>query len=112
MTISSSDLVRLYIEDDSGTPFPQRDLLKWADWYTSHDTIVATTHIDAVDGGDSTVVQTAFLGFSLDPASFPPLLYESLVFQGTRLMDRVLSDSRESATEAHEELVNSLTALQ
>jgi hypothetical protein len=68
-----------YILDDDGNPQPEPDSLKWAMWFEDGNRIVQQDHI-----GDA-FVSTVFLG--LDHrygGDGPPILWETMVFQGTR----------------------------
>lgn len=56
------------------TPVAEPDLLKWAEWMQSADTVVARNEI----GGS--VVSTVFLGFDHNWFGGRPLIFETMVF--------------------------------
>lgn len=59
------------------TPVPEPDTLKWARWFETADRVVAQTEIE------SAVVSTVFL--AIDHrflANGPPLLFETMIFDG------------------------------
>lgn len=63
---------------DGKRPVPCDNLLKWAMWFESSERHVAR---DATGNGD---VSTIFLGIDHQFDQGPPLLFETLVFGGTR----------------------------
>jgi hypothetical protein len=57
------------------TPVLELDLLTWAEWFETADTLVAKTEVDA------SVVSTVFLGVDHRfTGGGPPILFETMVF--------------------------------
>ena len=111
----SHDLVtRYWFEDENGTVSPAHDIVEWAKWFQNHDSLVAVTRIPSPDPdfSETATVSTIFVGVQPDPLARPPAVYETAIFEGTRVLSRKLSTSREDATAAHYELVEKYTALQ
>lgn len=112
MTITHADIPRFYIEVNNH-PIAVRDFREWYSTYEHSDPLVATSWLDVgPESEDKIHVSTIFLGYSQDPTASPPLLYETCVYQGTQIRERVLSESRDAAQDVHEQIVESLTALQ
>lgn len=85
-----------YILDTDGNPKLEPDLLKWAQWYESHERHVAEDYVGNVR------VSTIFLG--LDSAFFSwesPLLWETMIFGGEHDTYQERYRSREDAIAGH-----------
>lgn len=115
-TISHADIPRLYLETESGHPYPATNPVEWAHTRASEiglDANVAHTRIPSPDqDDDDTVVSTVFLGFSADPTEVPPACYETLVLRGTGVVERLLSSTRQDAEQIHDDTVEQLQSLQ
>lgn len=66
-----------YILDEDGKPIEETDLMTWAKWFETSDRVVANDVI-----GDTTV-STVFLGMDHSYTEGPPVLYETMVFDGS-----------------------------
>ena len=92
-----------YIQDDDGDPVPVEDWKTWAEWYETHDRVIAKTKV-----GDA-LVSTVFL--SLDHAFLggPPLLYETMIFGGPHDQnDQWRHHNRHAALALHDQVVAAL----
>ena len=90
-----------YILDDSGSPIPESDTLKWGEWMQNHwaDRRVAE---DKTPRGAR--VSTVFLGLDQSWDGPPPLLYETMVFRDPKTFAESYLDrysTREEALEGH-----------
>jgi hypothetical protein len=71
-----------YILNDAGEPEPCDDLLHWAAWFETADRRVAQD-MDEGDGPNGVRVSTVFLGLDHNVTGHgPPVLWETLVFNG------------------------------
>lgn len=98
--------VNNYILDDDGNPKVEPDLLKWAQWYETHDRHVAHDTI-----GDAEV-STVFLGIDHNfIESDPPVLWETMIFGGGEEFDLYQHRycTREAALAGHAEAVALVT---
>lgn len=81
------------------------DLMTWARWFeNATNRRVAETHV-----GDMRI-STVFLGLDHNFAGGPPLLFESLVFDGTLDGEMERYTTWEEAEEGHTRLVNRVRA--
>ncbi len=74
------------------------DLAKWSAWNRNHDKTIA------LDWVDDLRISTVFLGMdvSLLPGE-PPLLFETMVFQGQKILDMQRYPTWEEAQAGHGE---------
>jgi len=63
-----------YILDEDGNPIPEKDPLKWADWFETTNRTVKKTQVGKL------LVSTVFLGLNHAFDGGIPLLYETMVF--------------------------------
>ena len=100
------DSGRFYILDDAGDPVACADLLVWGRWIEDNDRQVAE---DFVTFKDVTVrVSTVFLGLDHNFGDGPPILYETMVFEGENDQDQYRYGSREEALAGHEAVLAEL----
>lgn len=88
----------MYILKDK-KPYPETDVLKWAQWFQSADRIVAKTFIL-----DKIVVSTVFLGTDHNFGMGKPLLFETMVFEKYENFQQRYS-TWEEAEEGHKAVV-------
>jgi hypothetical protein len=113
VTLTHADIPRFYVEDDNGDPYPVRNLDAWVEYQRSDQRVVAfSSLLPDPDQDDTTHVSTVFVGINQELGRTPPLLYETAVFRGTAIVDLVHSESRDAAQDTHDQIVESLTALQ
>lgn len=95
-----------YILDANGQPQVEPDLMKWARWFETAESVVCQEWI-----GDSRV-STVFLGLDHNwAAEGPPILWETMVFN-SRLngqMDRC-AGTREQAEAMHQQMIEKVKA--
>lgn len=86
-----------YILNDEGEPKLEPDLLKWAQWYETHE-----RHIVFDKLPDGVKVSTVFLGidhnFGLDG---PPVLWETMIFGGPQDQYQERYTSKSEAIKGH-----------
>lgn len=90
----------LYVLDEQGEPVLETDLMKWAEWFGTPARILAQEWVA------ESQISTVFLGIDHNWGDGPPILWETMVFNG-RLngeQDRC-SGSREQAMAMHAEMV-------
>lgn len=112
--MSHDTVTRYWRENDDDTVTPCYDVVEWANWLANHDPVVAVSRLAPVDPdtSDHTVVSTVFVGTQPDPLHRPPRVYETMAFNGTTVLSRKLSATREQAAAEHEDIVSRLTSLQ
>jgi hypothetical protein len=64
---------------DGHTPIPVADVLTWARWFETGD---RTVKQDRIDEGSGVDVSTVFLGLDHNWGDGPPILFETMVFNG------------------------------
>lgn len=69
-----------YILEDK-KPVPCEDLITWAKWLEKADRVVKKDNVYQKDG--KVMVSTVFLGLDHSFGQGPPLLFETLVFEGS-----------------------------
>lgn len=86
------------------TPVPVTDLITWASWMETGNRVVAQTKLGA------SFVSTVFLGIDHAWGDGPPVLFETMVFEGplAREMDRY--GTWEEAEAGHAEMVKRVKA--
>ena len=97
-----------FVLDADGEPVPEYDIEKWAAWFdgANKQRRVADTRLE------SCRISTVFLGLDhsfmpiLDPLSYRPLLWETMVFGGEHDGDMERYQSRELAEAGHAEFVS------
>jgi hypothetical protein len=97
-----------YILDESGNPVPERNLITWAKWYedSMEQRQVAETYLPLWRA----YVSTVFLAIDHQLGSGPPLLWETMVFEGMEGIDiDRCSGNREQAEAMHVKMVNKYT---
>lgn len=103
--------VRNYVLDEAGQPVPEPNLEKWGRWFEESWPARAVARTD-LDGG--VYVSTVFLGldhrFSLFLDDAPPILYETMVFEGPWDQSQWRYCTREQATAAHDQIVAAIRA--
>lgn len=90
-----------YVLDADGNAQPEADLLKWTEWFETHDRHVADDRIGDVR------VSTVFLGLD---HSFPffdgphgsPVLWETMIFGGEHDQYQQRYHSRDAAIAGHQ----------
>jgi len=106
-----------YILDDDGNPVPAKSLLAWGEWFETHrhEKIVAQDQIGIA------FVSTVFLGLDhgagflvrtgqLDPLTYKPVLWETMVFGGPYKDYQTRYTSKKEALEGHKKIVQMLTS--
>lgn len=86
---------RYYILDDTGEPAPCSDLLTWARWMETGQRQIALDALDTVD------VSTVFLGLDHALRGGPPILFETMVFDGEHDGDQWRYHTRAEAEDGH-----------
>lgn len=95
-----------YILDDAGNPVPATTL-EWATWSETHERHVAVTNISS-----SVRVSTIFLGLDhnlfpmLDPLTYKPVLWETMIFGGPLDQCQERYTSVEDARAGHKRAVD------
>jgi hypothetical protein len=98
----------LYVLDENGEPMPERDLLTWARWLETGIRIVERSYVDDL------LISTVFLGLDqdllalygeVDPLTYRPLLWETIVFCGGEVLDQARYRSKEDAIAGHGAMV-------
>lgn len=106
-----------YILDENGDPQPEPDSLKWAAWFEQSgksegkdNRFLAHDHIGSV------LVSTVFLGldhsFMGSGGGNPPVLWETMVFQGEHDQYQKRYRSRADALAGHDEAVEMVKSSQ
>ncbi len=93
-----------YLLDENGEPQPCPDLMDWARWFQISERSIARTEIGKI------VVSTVFLGLDHGYGSGPPVLFETMVFEGPLNGEQVRYCTRAEALSGHEEMVNRVKA--
>ena len=90
-----------YVLDDGGNPIPEPDLRKWGTWMQTADRRIALTKLN-----DNIKVSTVFLGLdhNFDDEG-PPILYETMIFDGNRDQYTKRYPTKEEALEGHAKAV-------
>ena len=88
-----------YILDEHGSPVPEPDLMKWAQWFET-----ANRHLARDVIGDVTV-STVFLGINHRFGEGEPLLFETMVFGGPFDQEQRRYSRRIDAFAGHADLV-------
>lgn len=92
-----------FILDANGNPQEEPDLMTWARWIETADRCVARTAIGSV------VVSTIFLGLDHSFGGGPPILFETMVFNGSDDMQQRYC-TVDAARAGHAEVVASIRA--
>ena len=89
-----------YILED-GKPKPVSDVLEWSQWYEANREghIVAQTELSGAR------ISTVFLGLDRSFGEGPPLIYETLVFDGPHDMEMDRCSTPEQAVAMHQKMV-------
>lgn len=92
-----------YILKD-GQPVLEPDIVKWAQWFETSgpERTVARTKI-----GKGKIVSTVFLGVDHGLGSDQPVLYETMVFIGSKSIAQQRYHTRNQALEGHHLMVES-----
>ena len=95
-----------YILED-GKPIPVSDVLIWAKWFEKNreERVVAQTDISGVR------ISTVFLGLDHSFGEGPPLIYETLVFDGPLDEEMERCSTPEQAMEMHQRMVDKVKGL-
>lgn len=99
----------LYILDADHTPVPCPDLINWAEWMRAHDDErhIAQDRDEGVNG-EHILISTIFMGTdmriipSLEGGA--PLLWETMVFSPTDILDSRRYTSHDAAFLGHQEM--------
>lgn len=86
------------------TPVQVKDSLAWASWMTTGDRVVAQTKL-----GPS-FVSTVFLGMDYSWGDGPPVLFETMVFEGPLAQEMDRYGTWEEAEAGHAEMVKRVKA--
>lgn len=100
-----------YILDGRREPVPCNDIGKWGSWFERHKKAGKhrLAHSELVRNGNKCYVSTVFLG--LDHAiSGPPILFETMVFNGPMDGHQIRYHTREEALAGHWEVVRQAEA--
>lgn len=89
-----------YILDAEGKPVEELDILAWGKWMQEGDRRVARDELP-----DSVSVSTVFLGLDHSFGSGPPILWETMIFDGPHDMYQDRYSSREEALAGHAKAV-------
>ena len=89
-----------YILDSHGNPVPEKDTLKWAEWFGKRDRHLA---LDKLPNGVR--VSTVFLGLDHSFGDGPPVLWETMIFGGLNDQYQQRYSSREDAVAGHKRAV-------
>lgn len=85
-----------YILDDGGNPVVEPNLLKWAKWFEENDRSLAVHHVGEV------MISTVFLGIDHNfYGKGPPLLYETMIFNGKHDQAQWRYATKEDALDGH-----------
>ena len=74
-------------------------IMEWAQWVETAERTVAKTHLDDCS------VSTVFLGLDHQYGDGPPLLFETMIFDGPHDQEQWRYTTREEALVGHEEAV-------
>lgn len=97
-----------YILNEAGEPMPERDVLTWAAWFETGNRVVERSYVDDL------WISTVFLGLDhdhlgmamgIDPLSYRPLLWETMVFRGAESLEQQRYRSRGDAIAGHDAMV-------
>ena len=92
---------KLYILDKHNKPKLCEDTLKWAAWFETHDRTVLVDDITS-----KIYVSTVFLGIDHNfSGDGPPILWESMIFNGARNGYSERYSSKKAALVGHERVV-------
>ena len=83
-----------YILDENGKP-KTVDLLTWAKWFETADTVIKQTKIGDVK------VSTVFLGLDHNFGEGEPLIFETMIFGGEHDQEQDRYSTREEALAGH-----------
>lgn len=87
------------LAEDGKTPIPETDILKWGRWLAKAERHVAQDSIDGVR------VSTVFLGLDHSFCGGPPILWETMVFDGTLDQEQRRYSTYEDAVKGHAEML-------
>ncbi len=93
-------------EEGEAQPWPDDDLLGWAEWLEKADRKICRDYSFGDDGG--IVVSTVFLGLNHSFDEGPPVLFETMVFGGEHHELQARYHTREEAEQGHEDIVKML----
>lgn len=85
---------------DGHTPVPVENILEWSQWFETADRHVAEDEIG------NARVSTVFLGLDHQWGGGPPLLFETMVFDGPLDGEQVRYGTWEQAEAGHRKMVN------
>lgn len=97
--------MKKYILDDNGEPVLCPDVIAWSRWYVQADRAVALTKFDPPSSAyiHGCRVSTTFLGIDHNfEGSGPPILWETMIFNGPHDGAMWRYSSREAAIVGHE----------
>jgi hypothetical protein len=96
-----------YILDAAGNPVVEPDLMKWAEWFEH----TPARRLRRDDLGLRGTVSTVFLGINHNFGDGPPVLWETMVFDGPYDGEMWRFSKREMALAGHEDVVRKLVEL-
>ncbi len=91
-----------YILDDDGDPVGPVDWKTWAEWYETHDRVVAKTETG------NELVSTVFLALDHAFTGRGPILYETMIFGGKHDQEQWRHRNRHEALAFHDQIVAAL----
>lgn len=101
--ISMSDK---FILDESGNPVPAKSLAEWGEWFETAGEKRVVDRTETLNGRVSTV----FLGLDHSYGEGPPLLYETMVFDGPIHEETERYSTRQQAEAGHLAMVKRVLA--
>lgn len=95
-----------YILDENGTPQPESDILKWAEWFKQANRYIAKNHTKRGRVFVSTVFISINHNFSISinhnfSINSPPILWETMIFGSKYDGYQQRYTSREAALKGH-----------
>jgi hypothetical protein len=92
---------KLYILDKHGKPKAVTDTMKWAAWFETYDRVIAVDDITS-----KIYVSTVFLGIDHNfTGEGPPVLWETMIFNGARDGYQERHASKRDALAGHERAI-------
>lgn len=96
-----------YILDENHEANPEPDIIAWAKWFDQADRRVEMSEIPSAPFGEPVRVSTMFLGIDHAFGGGPPLLFETMIFGGSRDQEQHRYSTWDEAVAGHRAIVES-----
>jgi hypothetical protein len=89
---------------DGHSAIPEEDLMTWANWFEKADRVVKKSKLSS-----DVTISTVFLGLNHNFEEGEPLLFETLIFGGTRDGEMNRYSTWDEAVKDHERILKEFT---